>query len=361
MSDRENRIKSVLEGIIHPESGLGLISSGIVDNISVEGNSAVITLTFKKRRDPFANSINRQITGALAAELPELAGNIVVTVRDETPANGKTKEKQESQKAPSTTGNIKHTIAIASGKGGVGKSTVTANLAVTLKEMGYRVGILDADIYGPSMPKMFGQEGFAPQAVVRDGVEYILPADANGIKIASIGFFISPDDALIWRGPMAVNALRQLLHQTEWDALDYLLIDLPPGTGDVHLSVVSEIKIDGAIIVSTPQQVALADVRRGINMFRTEGIDIPVLGIIENMAWFTPAELPNNRYYLFGAGGAKNMARTEGVDFLGEIPIIQSVMEGGDIGIPAVSTNGEVKKHYFEIAGKIVDKLGKEA
>src|SRR5699024_6258469 len=182
----------------------------------------------------------------------------------------------------------------ASGKGGVGKSTVTANLAATLRDMGYSVGILDADIYGPSMPKMFGVEGYVPQAVVRDGQEYIVPAETNGIKIASIGFFISPDDALIWRGPMATTALKQLLHQTLWESLDYLLIDLPPGTGDVHLSVVGEIKVNGAVVVSTPQQVAVADVRRGVNMFRAEGIDVPVLGIIENMAWFTPAELPHN-------------------------------------------------------------------
>ena len=198
--------------------------------------------------------------------------------------------------------------------------------------MGYSVGILDADIYGPSMPKMFGVEDYTPQALVRDGQEYILPAEAGGIKIASIGFFISPDDALIWRGPMATTALKQLLHQTFWEGLDYLLIDLPPGTGDVHLSVVGEIKVDGAVVVSTPQQVAVADVRRGVNMFRAEGIDVPVLGIVENMAWFTPAELPENRYYLFGQGGARNMARTEGIDFLGDIPVIQSVMEGGDNG-----------------------------
>ena len=191
------------------------------------------------------------------------------------------------------------------------------------------------------------------------GKEYFRPAETGGIKIASIGFFISPDDALIWRGPMATTALKQLLHQTLWEGLDYLLIDLPPGTGDVHLSVVGEVKVNGAIVVSTPQQVAVADVRRGVNMFRAEGIDVPVLGIIENMAWFTPAELPNNRYYLFGKGGARNMARTEGIDFLGDIPIVQSVMEGGENGTPAVSIHPEVKKYYREIADKIVEKLEK--
>ena len=288
----------------------------------------------------------------MAEALPELAGKIAVTEKEEAPA-------PPAQEKISSTAGIRHILAIASGKGGVGKSTVTANLAVTLRDMGYSVGILDADIYGPSMPKMFGVEGYTPQAILRDGQEYILPAETGGIKIASIGFFISPDDALIWRGPMATTALKQLLHQTLWEGLDYLLIDLPPGTGDVHLSVVGEIKVNGAVVVSTPQQVAVADVRRGVNMFRAEGIDVPVLGIIENMAWFTPAELPNNRYYLFGKGGARNMARTEGIDFLGDIPIVQSVMEGGENGMPAVSTHPEVKKYYREIAEKIVEKLEK--
>lgn len=348
----KEKIADTLKAVIHPETGVDIITSGIVTNIEAEGKGVIITLAFAKRRDPFANSISRQITGAVANAFPEFAGNVVVAIKEEAPQAKKT------EKITATQG-IKHTIAIASGKGGVGKSTVTANLAVTLRDMGYKVGVLDADIYGPSMPKMFGVEDYTPQAIERDGNEFILPAEAGGIKISSIGFFISPDDALIWRGPMATNALRQLLHQTEWDTLDYLLIDLPPGTGDVHLSIVGETKINGAVIVSTPQQVAVADVRRGINMFRSEGINVPVLGIIENMAWFTPEELPQNKYYIFGNGGARNMARTEGIDFLGDIPIIQSVMDGGDSGMPAVGTNEAVKNYYREIAEKIVDKLGK--
>lgn len=351
MSQQEDNIRRVLQGIIHPETGTDIVSGGIVEDISAKGNGVTVVLSFRKKRDPFANSIKRQIIGAIASAMPEYAGNIVVTERDNSTKDAPKKT------APSTTVGIKNTIAVASGKGGVGKSTVTANLAATLRDMGYRVGILDADIYGPSMPKMFGVEGYAPQAIERDGQEYIIPAEAGGIKIASIGFFISPDDALIWRGPMATNALRQLLHQTLWEDLDFLLIDLPPGTGDVHLSVVGEVKVDGALIVSTPQQVAVADVRRGINMFRAEGINVPILGIIENMAWFTPEELPENRYYIFGKGGARNMARTEGVDFLGDIPIVQSVMEGADSGMPAVSTNPEVKRYYLDIADKIVEKV----
>lgn len=350
MPQPEDKIKEILQGIIHPETGMDIVTGGLLEDVSVKGNGVTVTLSFRKKRDPFANSIKRQVTGAIASAMPQYAGNIVVTEREPQPDASK-------KPAPSTTVGVSHTIAVASGKGGVGKSTVTANLAATLHEMGYKVGILDADIYGPSMPKMFGVEGYAPQAVVRDGQEYIVPAEAGGIKIASIGFFISPDDALIWRGPMATNALRQLLHQTLWEDLDFLLIDLPPGTGDVHLSVVGEVKLTGALIVSTPQQVAVADVRRGVNMFRTEGINVPVLGIVENMAWFTPEELPENRYYIFGKGGARNMARTEGIDFLGDIPIIQSVMEGGDSGIPAVTTNTEVKRYYREIADKIVEKV----
>lgn len=350
----KDKIAETLKGVMHPEIGTDIISSGIVIGIETQGEGVIITLAFPKKRDPFANSISRQVTAAVTNAFPELAGSVVVTLKEDIAP----KEKKPEQKITAT-GSIKYTVAVASGKGGVGKSTVTANLAVTLRDMGYKVGVLDADIYGPSMPKMFGLEGYTPQAIMRDGTDFILPAEAGGIKISSIGFFISPDDALIWRGPMATNALRQLLHQTEWDALDFLLIDLPPGTGDVHLSVVGEIKINGAVIVSTPQQVAVADVRRGINMFRSEGIDVPVLGIIENMSWFTPQELPENKYYIFGHGGARNMARNEGVDFLGDIPIIQSVMEGGDSGMPAVSTNSEVKNYYHGITEKIVDKLTK--
>lgn len=353
MTCNADRIKAILDQIVHPETGRGIVSSGIVSDIAQQGDGIVITLAFPKRRDPFANSIKRQITGAIAAACPEYAGHIAVAER-ETPAPAK--------KTPvSSTASVKHIIAVASGKGGVGKSTVTANLAATLRDMGYKVGILDADIYGPSMPKMFGLENYTPQATVEEEQEYILPAEANGIRVASIGFFISPDDALIWRGPMATNALKQLMHQTLWGELDYLLIDLPPGTGDVHLSVVGEVKVNGAIIVSTPQQVAVADVRRGIRMFQADGINVPVLGIVENMAWFTPAELPENRYYLFGKGGAEQMARTEGIDFLGNIPIIQSVMEGGDSGVPAATTHPAIKEYYRAIAERIVEKCSENA
>ena len=254
---------------------------------------------------------------------------------------------------------VKKVIAVVSGKGGVGKSTVTANLALTLRNMGYRVGILDADIYGPSQPKMFGVEGYLPDAERIDGEDCILPADAMGIKLMSIGFFIKPSDALIWRDAMATNALRQMIHQTKWGGLDFLLVDLPPGTGGVHLAVISELKVTGAVIVSTPQQVAVADVRRGVEMFRNPQVNIPLAGIVENMAWFTPEELPENRYYLFGKGGARRFAEENGIDLLGEIPIIQSIMEGADTGTPSVSIDARVEPYYREIADRIVDKVVK--
>jgi ATP-binding protein involved in chromosome partitioning len=259
-----------------------------------------------------------------------------------------------------TTSTVAKVIAVASGKGGVGKSTVTSNLAAALANAGYKVGVLDADIYGPSQSKMFGVEEYLPDAVQVDGRDYIIPAQVGNIKIISIAMFIRPTDALLWRGTMANSALRQLIHQTQWGELDYLLIDLPPGTGDIHLSIISELKIDGAVIVSTPQQVAVADVVRGVEMFRNPNVNIPVLGVIENMSWFTPAELPNNRYYIFGNGGAARYAEVAGVELLAQIPIIQAIMEGSDNGTPAVNTTAEVDKYYRQAAEKVVEKLMKD-
>ena len=266
--------------------------------------------------------------------------------------------KQESllaQLNPKST--VKKVIAVVSGKGGVGKSTVTSTLAVAMNRKGYRVGVLDADIYGPSQHKMFGVEDYLPEAVQEDGNDYIVPAQSMDIELMSIGFFIQPTDALMWRGAMATNALKQLLHQTMWGGLDFLLIDMPPGTGDIHLTIISEIKLDGAVIVSTPQQVAVADVVRGVEMFRHEQVAVPVLGVVENMAWFTPKELPDNRYYIFGKGGARGYAEQVGVPFLGEIPLIQSIMEGGECGTPTVQTDEQVEKYYREIAEKMIVNL----
>jgi ATP-binding protein involved in chromosome partitioning len=231
---------------------------------------------------------------------------------------------------------VKNIVAIASGKGGVGKSTVTANLAGGLAKAGYKVGIVDADIYGPSMPTMFDVVGERPTMIDVEGIPKICPVMSYGIQILSIGFFTEQDNAVVWRGPMAAKALTQMFTDAHWGELDYLLIDLPPGTGDIHLSLVQTVPLDGAVIVSTPQEVALADARKGVNMFKLENINVPVVGIVENMAWFTPVELPENKYYIFGRDGAKNLAEGMGETFLGHIPLVQSVRESGDVGRPAV-------------------------
>lgn len=346
----EEKIKQLLSTVIHPETGKSIVESGFVDNISATESKITVTLRFSKSRDPFALKIKNQVQSEIEAAYPSAAVTIIIK---ESAQSAKPKERRTN------TGAIANIIAISSGKGGVGKSTVTANIAITLRNMGFRVGILDADIYGPSQPKMFGVEDFVPEAQQINGEDVILPADVDDIRLMSIGFFIKPNDALLWRGAMATNALKQLIHQTKWGTLDYLLIDLPPGTGDVHLSIISELKITSAVIVSTPQQVAVADVRRGVEMFRNPQVNIPIAGIIENMAWFTPAELPDNRYYIFGRGGARDFAEQNGVPFLGEIPIIQSIMEGAEGGKPATMTDAGVEKYYRETVDRIINNSAK--
>ena len=347
------QLEALLRQIIHPETEQNIVDSGFVDRADLgEDGSIAITLRFQKARDPFAQKVKKQVEELMAKSFPE--SNTLVIIREAKP-------KPRRREQQSTTTEIANIIAIASGKGGVGKSTVTANLAVALRQRGYNVGILDADIYGPSQNKMFGVEGYIPDAERdEEGNDYIIPAQSLGIKVMSIGFFIKPTDALMWRGGMATNALHQLIHQTRWGKLDYLLVDLPPGTGDIHLSIINELKISGAVIVSTPQQVAVADVVRGVEMFRHPQVNIPVLGVVENMAWFTPEELPNNRYYLFGKGGAARYATEAGIDLLGEVPIIQSIMEGGENGSPAGGVDPRIEEYYSTIAEKVVDKLPSE-
>lgn len=253
---------------------------------------------------------------------------------------------------------IQNIIAIASGKGGVGKSTVAANLAVTLSQMGFKVGLLDADIYGPSVPTMLDTEGEKPISIEVNGKNLMKPIENYGVKMLSIGYFSGANQAVVWRGPMASKALNQMIRDAAWGDLDFLLIDLPPGTGDIHLSIIQEVPVTGAVIVSTPQHVALADVKKGIAMFQMESINIPVLGLIENMAYFTPEELPNNKYYIFGKQGAQLMAEDLGIPMLGEIPIIQSIREGGDVGRPAaLIENSEIAKIYKKTAQNIIESL----
>ena len=332
----EQKIKALLARIVHPESGRNIVESGMVEHIDAGEGRVTVTLRFEKARDPFALKIKRQVEEAIARELSLDREHVAVIVREAAP------KAAPAASQHTFTGGIGKVLAVASGKGGVGKSTVTANLALTLRNMGYRVGILDADIYGPSQPKMFGVEGYLPDAERIDGEDCILPTDA-----------------LLWRGAMATNALRQMIHQTKWGGLDFLLVDLPPGTGGVHLAVISELKVTGAVIVSTPQQVAVADVRRGVEMFRADKIEIPVVGIIENMAWFTPKELPENRYYIFGHGGARAFAEQNDVPFLGDIPIVQSVMDGSEEGRPAAGTDPAVESLYRSIAEKVVENMAK--
>jgi ATP-binding protein involved in chromosome partitioning len=253
---------------------------------------------------------------------------------------------------------VKHIIAISSGKGGVGKSTVAANLAVALAQMGYRVGLLDADIFGPSIPKMFDIEDARPVADEVDGRTLIVPIEKYGVKILSIGFFVDPGTALVWRGGMASNALKQLICDAEWGELDYFLIDLPPGTSDIHLTLVQTVHLDGAIVVSTPQQVALVDARKGLQMFENDKINVPILGLVENMAWFTPAELPENRYYIFGREGCKRLAEEKGVALLAQIPLVQSICDNGDAGTPAALHADTITGQAFRaLADAIVERL----
>ena len=343
----QEKVKSSLRGIIHPETQQNIVDSGIVEQVTAREDKITVVLCFPKSRDPFAVRIKSLVEQTLREQFPAAAESITVVIKEGTP-------RAPQPKRESTTTKVGKIIAVASGKGGVGKSTVTANLALTLRNMGFRVGVLDADIYGPSQPKMFGREGYLPDAVQEDGQDYIVPAQSMDIELMSIGFFIQPNDALMWRGAMATSALKQLLHQTMWGGLDFLLIDMPPGTGDIHLTMISEIKLDGAVIVSTPQQIAVADVVRGVEMFRHEQVNVPVLGIVENMAWFTPKELPDNKYYIFGKGGARGYAEQVGVPFLGEIPIVQSIMEGAESGTPSVGIDADVERYYREIAQKIV-------
>lgn len=323
-----NLILEALAKVQYPGSGKNIVELGMVeDDMRIEGNKVSFSLIFNKPNDPFAKSVVKAAEATIEAFIsPEvdIKGNIAVKSRE-----------PEKPKPAKLLPQVKNIIGIFSGKGGVGKSTVASNLAVALAEMGYKVGLLDGDIYGPSIPKMFGEEEARPYMVEVDGRELIAPVEKYGVKMLSIGFFVNKEDALIWRGTMASNALRQLISDGNWGELDYFIIDLPPGTGDIHLTLVQTLSLTGVVAVTTPQEVALADARKGISMFRGDKVNVPVLGLVENMAWFTPAELPENRYYLFGRDGGKRLAEELGIPLLGEIPIVQGIREGGDSGKPA--------------------------
>jgi ATP-binding protein involved in chromosome partitioning len=322
-------ILDALARVRYPGTGKDLVSAGMVDdNIRIEGRKVSFSLLFPKAGDPFMRSVVRAAEAAIltyAGSDIDIKGNISVA----TPAPHARPEPEKLLPE------VRHILAVSSGKGGVGKSTVAANLAVALAGAGYRVGLLDADISGPSLPKMFGLEDARPLATQAEGRELIEPEEKYGLKLLSIGFFVRKEQAVLWRGPMAGSALKQLIGEARWGALDYFLIDLPPGTGDIHLTLVQTLTLTGAIVVTTPQDVALADARKGISMFTGPKVNVPVLGLVENMAWFSPAELPQNRYYLFGKEGGRRLAEELHLPLLGQIPIVQSICESGDAGTPA--------------------------
>jgi len=333
-------IQQALQTISLPGDGKNLMESGAVKNIVVFGDEVVIDLILSNPSLQARKKVEVEILKCIHKEVHPKA-KIKINVTVEAPP------KAESIKGNPIPG-IDNIIAISSGKGGVGKSTVTSNIAVTLAQMGFNVGILDADIYGPSIPTMLDMEGARPLSINVDGASKMEPIENYGVKVLSIGFFTQPNQAVIWRGPMAAKALNQMIFDAAWGKLDFLLIDLPPGTGDIHLSIVQSLPINGAVVVSTPQNVALADARKGIAMFQQENINVPVLGVVENMAYFTPEELPNNKYYLFGQEGARNLAEDKAVPFLGEVPIVQSIREAGDVGRPAALQNNTLVAQAFE-------------
>lgn len=351
MKLKKQDISKALESISAPGEGQNMIESGAVTNIVTFGDEVVVDITISNPSLQAKKKTEVEIMKVIHDKVYEKA-KVKVNVKVE--AAEKPKNEIKGKKIPG----IQNIIAVASGKGGVGKSTVTSNLAVSLAKMGFNVGILDADIYGPSVPIMFDVENEKPVAVNVDGKSKMKPIESYGVKVLSIGFFTKPDQAVVWRGPMAAKALNQMIFDAAWGDLDFLLIDLPPGTGDIHLSIMQSLPITGAVVVSTPQNVALADAKKGVAMFQQDSINVPVLGIIENMAYFTPAELPENKYYIFGKEGAKNLAEDLEVPFLGEIPLVQSIREAGDVGRPAALQTATALEQSFEaITRNVVEQV----
>ena len=340
-------ITDALRQVKYPGTGKDLVESGMVeDDMRIAGNHVSFSLIFDKPTDPFKKSVVKAAEAAIHAFASQDA---------EVEINVKTRPKEPVAEARLLPG-VKNIVAVSSGKGGVGKSTVAANLAVALAQAGYKVGLLDADIFGPSVPKMFQLEHAQIFAEVVDGKQRIIPAEKYGVRILSIGFFVKPESAMLWRGGMASNSLKQLIAETSWGDLDYFVIDTPPGTSDIHLTLLQTLALTGAVIVSTPQEVALADARKGIDMYRNEKVGVPILGLVENMSWFTPAELPDNRYYLFGREGVKRLAAEMQVPLLAQIPIVQSICESGDGGEPiALKADSPVGAAFKQLAAAVVE------
>ncbi len=347
---KKDEIFEELGKVIHPAKDKSIVELGMAGDIEVEGGDARVTLVFSKHRDPLAQYLIDATKAAIMRVMGKgCKAEVKTVIKDEAP------KKKGLELGNEELEHIGKIIGISSGKGGVGKSTVAVNLAIALARLGYRVGLADADVYGPSVPKMTGTEGEVPEAVHEGDRDIILPIEKYGVKWMSIGYFASPEQALIWRGPMACNALKQMILQVRWGELDFLLIDMPPGTGDIHISLVHDIPMDGAVIVSTPQDVALADVEKGVNMFRNPNVSKPILGLVENMAWFTPEEHPDEKYYIFGKGGGKRMAEKYGIKLLGSIPLVQSIRESGDAGEPAALGTRADSIAFLDLAGRIAE------
>lgn len=345
-------ILNALKLITVPGEGQNMVESGAVKNIQIFGDEVEIDITIANPSLQARKKTEVEILKIIHKEVYEKA-KIKINLKVDAPANPKVNE-IKGKPIPG----IQNIIAIASGKGGVGKSTVTANLAVSLAKMGFKVGLLDADIYGPSMPIMFDVVEERPMAVTVNGKSKMKPVENYGVQLLSIGFFTEANQAVIWRGPMAAKALNQMIFDAHWGNLDFLLIDLPPGTGDIHLSIMQAMPVTGAVVVSTPQEVALADARKGVAMFQQESINVPVLGIIENMAYFTPGELPDNKYYIFGKEGAKNLAEDLNIPFLGEVPLVQSIREAGDVGRPAaLQESTPIAAAFEDITKNVVQEM----
>ncbi|WP_272150480.1 Mrp/NBP35 family ATP-binding protein [Tenacibaculum aiptasiae] len=352
MSFKKQDIYKALETITAPGEGKSLVENENIKNVVAFGDEVIVDVTISNPTLQAKKKVEVEIMKAIHQHVDQkidVKVNVKVEVQQKENPN-----QIRGKEIP----NIQNIIAVASGKGGVGKSTITSNMAVSLAKMGFKVGVLDADVYGPSQHLMFDVELEKPLAVNVNGRSKMKPVENYGVKLLSLGFFTNPNQAVIWRGPMASKALNQLIFDADWGELDFLLIDLPPGTGDVHLSIVQAVPINGAVVVSTPQNIALADAKKGVAMFQQESINVPVLGIVENMAYFTPAELPDNKYYIFGEGGAKNLAEDIETSFLGEIPLVQSIREAGDAGRPvALQENSPLEKAFTDVTKEMVSQL----
>lgn len=347
----KEQILASLKNVIHPEKGKDIITIGMVSEIRSGEEGITLTLTPEKSNDPFISSVKSTIVKRIKEDLgPD-------TVISEIKVNPKIIVGKQVEKPRDILPGVKNIVAVSSGKGGVGKTTIAVNLAIALARKNMKVGLLDADVFGPSVPIMFNSEKYRPEVTRENNIDHIIPLTKYGVKVLSTGFFVDPSEAVVWRGPMASNFLKQLITQGDWGLLDYLLVDLPPGTSDIHLTLVQEVPVTGVIVISTPQKVALADAIKGISMFRSEKINVPVIGLVENMSWFSPAELPNNKYYIFGKEGCKVLSEKMGVPLLGQIPLVQSICESSDKGLPVALDDSVSGQAFLSLADELIEKV----